>query len=694
MKKYLSLFIGLALFSVAQVSVAQIEMNEMEQDMESIIDAEESDNISETDLIQIAENLEILRDAKVNLNNANEELLTNLFFLNAFQINNLIQFRKRYGAYRSYYELTKVPGMDKETILKLLDYTYLGDATPYKMDWKKAFTQGRHNVLSRVSRDVQLRRGYLIRDQELAKENPGQYYLGDPYRVFVRHRYNFANRVSFGFAGEKDAYEPWGGEQSPLGFDFMSGHIALMNIGKMKSFIIGDYHAQFGQGLALWTNFAFGKSPNSLNTQRFGRGFMAYNGLEENRFYRGVATTWGFGNLDVSVFYSNKRLDGAFNISQDSLEESALEVSSVRLTGLHRTPNEIAGKDQIGLESFGAHVHYTFSNLKVGVTAVENRFEFPIVPSNQLYRQFTLQGTRSSNYSADYQYFIKGAQFFGEIATTEQGALALQNGAYFNLDDRLTFTLLHRHYDKAYRALFNAPFAEGNGNSGEKGLYLGVRWDFAPRWALGAYTDYYEFEWMRFTANAPSQGRDYLVQIEHSPRRSFNYYARIKYENRQINAPDEFPIRQMMDEERLNMRFHVNIRSYDGFDFASRIEYTHRLYNEVKNPGYLVFQDVRYSFKNIPLKLTARYALFDTDGFQGRIYAYEHDVLYAFSIPALFDRGYRFYALAQYSLSKRVEIWLRYAQTTYNNRFAISSGLNEVEGNILSEIKFQIRVKF
>ena len=681
------------MFVLCMDSLAQIEIEDMEQDIESLVDIEDADALTEADLIQIAEDLEILREFKINLNNASDDLLSRLFFLNAFQINNIIQYRKRYGAFKTYYELAKVPGMDRETIIKLMEYTYIGDKSPYQMDWKKALTQGRHSVLSRVSRDIQLRRGYLIRDQERAKENPGQYFLGDPYRVFVRHRYNFGNKISIGFAGEKDAYEPWGGEQSPLGFDFVSGHVALFNMGKLKSLIIGDYHAQFGQGLALWTNFAFGKSPNTLNTQRFGRGFMAYNGLEENRFYRGVATTWGFGNLDVSVFYNNKRLDGSFNISQDSLNENAMEVSSIRLTGLHRTPNEIAGKNQIGLESFGAHLHYRFSNFKLGLTAAENRFEFPVVPSNQLFRQFTLQGTRSSNYSLDYQYFIKGAQFFGEIASTEEGAMAFQNGAYFTVDERLIFTVLHRHYDIAYRALFNAPFAEGNGNSGEKGLYLGMRWEFAPKWAMSAYSDYYEFDWMRFQSTAPSQGRDYLVQLEHSPRRSFNYYARLKYETRLINAPDDLAVRQLTDEDRLNMRFHVNFRSYDGFDFASRVEYTHRLFNEIRNPGYLIFQDVRYSFKNIPLTLTARYTLFDTDGFQGRIYAYEHDVLYAFSIPAFFDRGYRYYALIQYSLTKKIDIWLRYAQTTYNNRFAISSGLNEIEGNTLSEIKFQVRIK-
>jgi hypothetical protein len=38
--------------------------------------------------------------------------------------------------------------------------------------------------------------------------------------------------------------------------------------------------------------------------------------------------------------------------------------------------------------------------------------------------------------------------------------------------------------------------------------------------------------------------------------------------------------------------------------------------------------------------------------------------------------------------------WLHYAQTYYNNRDVIGSGLEEIEGNTRSEITAQIRMKF
>jgi hypothetical protein len=96
-----------------------------------------------------------------------------------------------------------------------------------------------------------------------------------------------------------------------------------------------------------------------------------------------------------------------------------------------------------------------------------------------------------------------------------------------------------------------------------------------------------------------------------------------------------------------------------------------------------------------PLQLTLRYALFDTDGFDTRIYALESDVLYAFSFPAYFEKGSRFYFLLKYDIGKHTELWLRYSNTLYVNRSNISEGsLNEISGPARNDIKFQLRFSF
>ena len=90
-----------------------------------------------------------------------------------------------------------------------------------------------------------------------------------------------------------------------------------------------------------------------------------------------------------------------------------------------------------------------------------------------------------------------------------------------------------------------------------------------------------------------------------------------------------------------------------------------------------------------------RYALFQTDSYDARIYAYENDVPGSYSIPAYYSRGSRFYLMLDYNITRKIELWVRYSQTFYDNQTTISpGGLSEINGNTKSEIRTQIRFKF
>jgi hypothetical protein len=85
---------------------------------------------------------------------------------------------------------------------------------------------------------------------------------------------------------------------------------------------------------------------------------------------------------------------------------------------------------------------------------------------------------------------------------------------------------------------------------------------------------------------------------------------------------------------------------------------------------------------------------FETDGYNSRLYAYENDVLYSFSIPVFYDKGYRYYVNLNYDINKKLSIWLKWAQTVYKGKILIGSGLDEIEGNRKTEIKLQAMYKF
>ncbi len=680
---FISLFIGQKVHS-------QVEINELELETEAI-----AENLGDdADLIQWAENLDFFRENKINLNTASKELLAQLGFLNAFQIYNLLEHRRKYGRIVSFYELEYLNGFDPAVLSKLEYFTYLGPVDTRKYHLKDVLTKGRHTTLVRFQRGLEERRGYELRRRVRAGDSTiGSYYLGDPNRVFLRHRYVFGNVFSFGFTGDKDAGEPFLWEQGQRGFDFYSGHIAITQNKKLKTLILGDYQVQLCQGLVLWSSLAFRKSPSVLNVQRFGRGFVPYNGLDENRFFRGAAVTYGFKNLDVSAFYSKKKMSSAvYVVDIEDGEEGVLEAGSIRLSGLHRTPSERAARKTLTLESFGAHIKGGWRFFHVGATVVEHRFDPPISVPARLYQIYNIQGQSVWNASFDYRISLPSIQLFGEIATNKAGGQAMTHGAYLSAGSKLTYVLLFRKLEKEYAALFHAPFAESTGNDAETGFYTGLRWEAAPRLFINAYTDLYYFDWPRYNLNQPGKGRDVFVQAEYMMSRRYNFYIRLREEVSMINGTDESVVRPAGLQRRQFVRLHQNVVPSTQISLASRVEFSNSNSHKGTSLGWMIFQDVRYAFTFLPLKLSYRLAVFETNDFDSRIYVFEHDVLYSFSVPALYDRGTRSYLLAEYRVG-RFTFWLRYAFTRFSDRYRVSSGLQEIKGSRASEIKLQLRIK-
>jgi hypothetical protein len=82
-----------------------------------------------------------------------------------------------------------------------------------------------------------------------------------------------------------------------------------------------------------------------------------------------------------------------------------------------------------------------------------------------------------------------------------------------------------------------------------------------------------------------------------------------------------------------------------------------------------------------------RLQYFETGGFNSRIYAYENDVLYSYSIPANFDKGSRYYMVLNYDICKKFSLCLRWAETV--SRGNIISGVM-APLNKITELKIQL----
>ena len=109
--------------------------------------------------------------------------------------------------------------------------------------------------------------------------------------------------------------------------------------------------------------------------------------------------------------------------------------------------------------------------------------------------------------------------------------------------------------------------------------------------------------------------------------------------------------------------------------------------------GLLLYQGVRWRPATW-LRLDARWTLFDTDGFDARIYAYEHDLLYTFSIPVFSGRGERHYVLVRAQPTPAVHLELKYGATRYRDVTSVGSGLDVVPGSRIREVRAQVRWSF
>ncbi len=673
-----------------EVPEQTIDEEEFHQLIESVIEEREE----EIDASELIEELELLRMRPLNLNTASASDLRRIFFLNDIQINNLIIHRQRFGNLISMMELQTIDGFDLEVIERIFPYVTVEEAVARRQfRMSDIVERGNSQYFLRYQRLFEEQRGFSPIDPDELEANPNARYLGSPYRLYTRYRFTYYNNISAGFTAEKDPGEEFFRGSQPYGFDFYSGHFYLRDVGIVKSLAIGDYQVQFGQGLTLWSGLAFGKSSETINIKKNGLGLRPYTSVDENNFMRGAGLTLQLGQMEVTGFYSGKYRD-ANVLELDTITQEALVITSLQQTGLHRTPRELENRNSVQETFMGSNITWRRPNFHIGVTGYYMELGAEFRRNLSFYNQFDLNQNTNWNTGLDYNYIFRNFNVFGEFSTSKSGGYAMLNGIMMSLDRRLSFSLLHRRFSPDYQSFLSVAFSENTRVSNENGVYLGMNARLSRQWSINAYADHFSFPWMKFRTYSPSRGYDYLVQVNYRPERRIEMYARYRIRNKPLNSPYIHSIRFLDDVIRQNIRLHVSYPVSPSFSFRNRVEWVGFEHGDRQQRGFMIYQDVIYRSFASPWAITARYAIFDTDGFDARIYAYENDVLYAFSFPFYSDKGHRAYIVARYRVNRNIDLQARLAQTIFTNRNEIGSGLDLIEGNTRTEIKAQMRVRF
>lgn len=657
----------------------------VEQQLENQAEADEAETEDDSYLQQLQQ----FGRRPLNLNTATESDLQPFRFLTDLQIQNFLKYRRLAGNLLSIFELQAVPAWDVETINRLRPYVQVGPAVGAVDDFFSRFSGGDHSLLMRVSQVLEKQRGYLPKN-----DTTGPNYLGGPQRLLFRYKYVYKNLLQFGVLGEKDPGEQFFKGAQRNGFDFYSLHLFARNLGKVKALALGDFTVNLGQGLLTYQSLAFRKSVDVMNIKRQTETFRPYNSPGEINFMRGAAITVGSQRLQLSVFGSSRRVSA--NAVVDSLNFEDF-VSSLSTSGFHRTNAEVDDRYNITQNAVGGRLAYrSKGGLLLAANGIHYQLSKPLQRDDAPYNNFQFRGRQLTGISGEYAYTYRNLHVFGELAFNPGGGKAFLSGLMASLDPRVDLSLLVRSIDRDYHSINGNAFTESTQPINERGVYMGISVRPVRAIRLDAYADFYRFPWLRFRVDRPSSGKDFVTQLTWKPNKVVEVYTRLRHETKAINYSNTDLAYQLTEDvPRVNWRTQVSYKLSRSVTVRARTEMVwYDRGGQQAEEGFLLYADFFYKPMMKPLSLNARLQYFETDGYNSRLYAYENDVLYSFSIPPFADHGYRTYFNANYDFSKKLTAWFRIARTFYTNQSTVGSGNDEINGPGRTDYRLQFLFRF
>jgi competence ComEA-like helix-hairpin-helix protein len=682
--KFIFLTVSLIGTSAIPVTAQQQDTTrtKVERDIERAVEEIDPED-SDTDPELLAEFLEELAANPININRAETGELLQIPGLSFRQAQNIVLYRSSESPYRTIADLMNVPGIGRVTYNRIRPYVTIGSGAERMRDLYLSprywIGNGRFEGFSRFQQVLQEQQGYQ-RPDSLGG------FTGSPVKYTQRFRYR-SNQLSLNLTQDKDPGETLKG---PGDFDFTSWHIALLNNGRLQTLVVGDYSLAFGQGLLIWNGGAFGKGSDAVRgVGKNERGIRPFTSTSQATGFSGVAATYG-KRLQFTGFYSNRK--------RTASEIDETHVRFPTQSGYHRTISELDRKNNLGQETYGGRIRAQMPFGFLGVSALHNRFDRPVLRGTQPYQLYSFDGQEKTGFSADFRILAGPALVFGEGVYTDNGGYGVITGSELLLNDGTTAVISYRFYHSRLQSLFGSGFGEQSGSPrNEEGFYIGLSHSFSSKININTYFDHFRFPAARFQQRQPTTGYDWMAHLEYSPLNTLHLYVRIRFKIREqeFSSSDELgrEIRLLGEEQRANTRLQAEYRVLPAIRLRTRFDLVRtKVAGGEESLGYLLFQDLRF-YPATRLRVDARVTLFDTDDFNSRVYQFENDLLYLLSNTMLFNRGQRMYMVLNYKASDRLEFWFKISTTVYENRNIIGSGNTLISGNRRSDIGLQVRLR-
>lgn len=432
---------------------------------------------------------------------------------------------------------------------------------------------------------------------------------GDPMYGKLRYRFNYQNRVQAGVT----ATMVTDNEQLAIGdrMDY-GGYIQLKDIDPIKTAVAGNYQANFGYGLVVGSPFKRGKSAYIQSTATTDEGLKKFSSVGDSyHYFHGLGATARIKWADVSAFYS---------LREDKKEEAWQHV-------------------------VGANATARWKKLKVGVTGIET-IKKPTQNSSLKGREIGKDVIDKGVIGANVRYNWGKVDVWGEVAASqgEKWGWATIMGVRVNPIADLNLLAIYRYYSPEYENVYANALCSKTRVYDEHGGYIGLEYNRLKNWQLSAFGDIWK------------EGYETMAQADFVPQKDYKMHMRLRAKRK--NEIDTYSLRWNTVWESGQWKLKTQM---DGNMVYAKENWSY---------GWSLFQDVEYRLANVPIVLQLRAQAFDAREWNNRVYMYENDVLYAYSIPFVYGFGGRFWLNARYKINDTFSVYLRVSETIYQQKWA------------------------
>ena len=666
--------------------------------------SEEGEDETAEELLEL---YELYREKPCNINDT-ASLLRDFPFINDWQRAGLKAYIILYGPLLSIEELYTIHGFDSMTVELLRPLiTTAPIESEERLTLKEILAHGRSNLVMGMGSTVEQARGY--RDS---------IYEGNDMRLMWRYYFKYKERIQLQLSGDKDPGEAFFTKSQPQGFDFYGYSLMINDIGRYRNarksnypyirrLLLGQYHAQFGQGLTLWSGFG-PRASWETNLCRSTQGLRPGGAFTEYGYLRGAGATIALTHRwELALVYSYVERDATLPRSAQS-DPTVDWVQSLYNSGYHRTATEIGKRNQLGEHLVGGHLEYHTESLKLGLTGTVTLLEKEIVPATYVYNDNVFRGKENINIGFDASYRHRRLLIFSEMALCANHAFdsntpnispAAVIGGEFIFNNNHRATLLARYYSPTYHNLHAIAFGQSSSPQNEAGVGCHYQGKLPLGITATGTADLFYFPHMKYLVYGPSHGQEYRVSMSrpifHIPGMTIHVRYRYKSKGRNI-TPSTLVDGHYLMEQTYRHQVQGDLELVAGsWRLVTRIGYAqYHGDSTAANHGLLLYQDIQYRPKHFPLTLAARVAWFDVNDYEARLYTVESDFIYQYNTMAYQNEGYRCYLVAKYDINSHWNIGVKYGITAYSDRDTFGSSYEQIDANHRQQWRVQMRLKW